>query len=127
MFRFPLIITILAFALAVALPTSRVFADEPPSQGTAAGNQEPSTGDRLKEGANEVKHGVVEGAHAVGDAAVEGAHQVRDSANAGAQQVKKDTHGLGDKIKQAASDAWEATKRVFTGGSSQKSSGGESK
>jgi hypothetical protein len=128
-FHSTLTVTLLALVLAAALPVGQVFADEQPEpvQGTATGNQEPGTGDRIKEGASQVKDGVVEGAHAVGDAAVDGAHQVRDSATAGAQQIKQDTHGLGDKISKVATDAWYSVKNAFSGSSSQKSSDGDSK
>jgi hypothetical protein len=102
---------LLVFVFAAVLP---VRADEPAS---GQGSTVSQTGDKVKEGAGEVKDGVVEGAGAVKDAAVEGAHKVKEGATAGAQQIKQDTHGLGDKIKQAAKDAWQATKGAFGSGS----------
>ena len=96
------------FGLAAFLPAR---ADEPAS---GQGSTVSQTGDKVKEGAGEIKDGVVEGAVAVKDAAVEGAHKVKEGATAGAQQIKQDTHGLGDKIKQAAKDAWHATKGAFS-------------
>ena len=98
---------LLASGLAAAMPAR---ADEPAS---GQGSTMSQTGEKVKEGAGQVKEGVVEGAVAVKDAAVEGAHKVKEGATAGAQQIKQDTHGLGDKIKQAAKDAWQATKRAF--------------
>ena len=101
---------LLIFSFAAVLPTC---ADEPAS---GQGSKVSQTGDKVKEGASEVKDGVVEGAVAVKDAAVDGAHKVKEGATAGAQQIKQDTHGLGDKIKQAAKDAWHATKSAFSSG-----------
>jgi hypothetical protein len=99
---------LLVFGLAAARP---LRADEPASE---QGSTMSQTGEKVKEGAGQVKDGVVEGAVAVKDAAVEGAHKVKEGATAGAQQIKQDTHGLGDKIEQAAKDAWQATKSVFS-------------
>jgi hypothetical protein len=101
-------IPLFAFGIAIAIPA---HADEPASGQGSAMSQ---TGDKVKEGATQVKDGVVEGAMAVKDAAVEGSGKVKDGAVAGAQQIKQDTHGLGDKIKQAAQNAWHATKGVFS-------------
>jgi hypothetical protein len=102
---------LLLFGLAAVLPAR---ADEPAS---GQGSTLSQTGDKVKEGAGQVKDGVVEGAGAVKDAAVEGAHKVKEGATAGAQEIKQDTHGLGDKIKQAAKEAWQATKGAFSSNS----------
>lgn len=111
--------SLFALGIAANIPT---WADEPgPEQGSTVSQ----TGDKVKEGATQIKDGAVEGAKAIKDVAVEGAQKVKEGATAGAQQVKQDTHGLGDKIGQAARDAWQATKRAF-GSSSQPSSAQQS-